>query len=197
VDWKWVATRDIAEASRDLAAFSGAWLVPATPYENMAGALSAVTWARQGAHPFLGTCGGFQHAIIEFARNVAGIDDADTSETSPGGHSLVVTALSCSHVEKSADVRFGEASLLAGAYGRVRSAETYRCNYGFNPDYTAAMAAAGLKFTAWDEGGEIRGAELPGHPFFAGVLFQPERVALAGETPPLVAAFLKAVAEAG
>jgi CTP synthase (UTP-ammonia lyase) len=58
------------------------------------------------------------------------------------------------------------------------------------------MEAAGLKFTAWDEEGDIRGAELPSHPFFAGVLFQPERAALRGETPPLVLAFVRAVASA-
>jgi CTP synthase len=196
VDWTWVATRDIAVAPRDLAGFSGAWLVPASPYENPAGALGAVTWAREGAHPFLGTCGGFQHALLEFARNVAGIADADTSETNPYGRSLVVTALSCSHVERTADVRFAEGSLLAAAYGRTRSAEGYRCNYGFNPAYGAAMTAAGLTFTAWDDEGDIRGAELPSHPFFTGVLFQPERAALAGGTPPLVVAFVKAVAEA-
>ncbi len=194
VAWEWVATRDIADAPRDLAAFSGVWLVPASPYENTAGALGAVRWARECKRPFLGTCGGFQHALLEIARNVAGITDADTSETNPRGHSLVVTALSCSHVEKTANVRFAEGSLLAAAYGSASATEGYRCNYGFNPAYRAAMEAAGLKFTAWDDNGEIRGAELTRHPFFAGVLFQPERAALRDETPPLVAAFVKAVA---
>jgi CTP synthase len=197
VAWEWVATRHIGDPSRDLARFSAVWLVPASPYENMAGALGAVRWAREGRRPFLGTCGGFQHAILEIARDVAGIADADTAETNPGGHALLVTPLSCSHVERIGSVRFEKGSLLGSAYGATASSEGYRCNYGFNPSYRAAMEKAGLRFTAWDDEGDIRGAELLSHPFFAGVLFQPERAALRGETPPLVLAFVKAVASAG
>ncbi len=196
VAWEWVATRAIADADRDLAAFSGVWLVPASPYENTAGALDAVRWAREGRRPFLGTCGGFQHALLEIARNVAGIADADTAETNPGGRSLVVTALSCSHVDTTAPVRFSPGSLIGAAYGSASATEGYRCNYGFNPAYRAALEAAGLSFTAWDENGDIRGAELARPPFFAGVLFQPERAALRDETPPLVVAFVTAVATA-
>jgi CTP synthase len=194
--WEWCATKALGDASRDLERFSALWLVPATPYENTAGALAAARWAREGRHPFLGTCGGFQHALLEIARDVAGIADADHTESNPGGKSLVVTPLSCSHVEKLGNVHFEPGSLLGRAYGRAGATEGYRCNYGFNPAYRAAMEAAGLTFTAWDDEGDIRGAELPSHPFFAGVLFQPERAALRGETPPLVLAFVKAVASA-
>jgi CTP synthase len=196
VAWEWVHTRDIVDPSRDLAPYAAIWVVPASPYENAAGALGAIRWAREGRLPFLGTCGGFQHALIEFARNAAGISDADTSETNPGGRALVVTALSCSHVEKIASVRFEAGSLLGKAYGAESSSEGYRCNYGFNPAYRPALESAGMRFTAFDENGDIRGAELALHPFFAGVLFQPERAALKGETPPLVVAFVRAVAGA-
>jgi CTP synthase len=194
IAWEWVATRDIGDAPGDLSRFSGVWLVPASPYENTAGALGAVRFARESGRPFLGTCGGFQHAVLEIARDVAGIADADHAETNPGGASLVVTPLSCSHVEKTASVRFEEGSLLASAYGAAAATEGYRCNYGLNEAYRARLEGAGLRFTAWDEGGEIRGAELPEHPFFAGVLFQPERAALRGEAPPLVVAFARAAA---
>jgi CTP synthase (UTP-ammonia lyase) len=196
IAWEWVFTRDIVNPSRDLAPYAAIWMVPASPYENTAGALGAIRWAREGHVPFLGTCGGFQHALIEFARNAAGIRGADTSETNPDGRALVVTALSCSHVEKTASVRFEAGSLLGKAYGAESSSEGYRCNYGFNPVYRPALEAAGLRFTAFDEKGDIRGAELALHPFFAGVLFQPERAALKGETPPLVVAFVRATAGA-
>jgi CTP synthase (UTP-ammonia lyase) len=197
VAWEWVATRDIVDARRDLAAFAGVWAVPATPYENAAGALGAIRLAREAGLPFLGTCGGFQHALLEIARDVAGIADADTAETNPGGRSLVVAPLSCSLVEKVGGVHFAPGSLLAAAYGAGDATEGYRCNYGFNAAFRAPMEAAGLQFTAWDDGGEIRGAELTSHRFFAGVLFQPERAALRGDVPPLVLAFVKAVAAAG
>lgn len=194
--WEWVATREIADAPSDLSRFSGVWLVPASPYENTAGAIGAVRLARTSGRPFLGTCGGFQHALIEFARDVAGIHDADHAETNPEGRPLVVTRLSCSLVEKTGMVRFTEGSLLARAYGRLEAAEGYRCNYGLNREHEAALEAAGLRFTARDEAGDVRGAELPSHPFFAGVLFQPERAALCGEIPPIAMAFANAVISA-
>jgi CTP synthase len=194
VAWEWVATRQITDATRDLARFGAVWLTPASPYENTAGALDAVRWAREGGRPFLGTCGGFQHALLEFARHVAGIAAADHAETNPGGSELVLTRLSCSMVEKSGAVRLTPGSLLARAYGGLAATEEYRCNYGFNPAYRPVFERAGMRFTACDEAGEIRGAELAGARFFAGVLFQPERAALRGEAPPLAVAFVRAVA---
>jgi CTP synthase (UTP-ammonia lyase) len=194
VSWEWVSTRSIADPRQALAGFSAVWVVPASPYENPAGAFGAIRWAREGGAPFLGTCGGFQHAVIEFARNVAGIADADTAETNPGGRSLVVTPLSCSLVEKTGGVHFEKGSLIGRAYGSEGASEGYRCNYGMNPAYREALEEAGMRFTAWDDEGDVRGGELPAHPFFAGVLFQPERAALRGDLPPLVLAFVKAAA---
>ncbi len=196
VAWEWVATKAIGVASRDLTGFSAVWVVPASPYENTEGALGAIRWARETGRPFLGTCGGFQHAIVEIARNVAGITNADHAENSPGGRPLVVTRLSCSLVEATGAVHFGKGSLIGAAYGGASATEGYRCNYGFNPEFRPALESAGLRFTAWDDSGEIRGAEVPSHPFFAGVLFQPERAALRGEVPPLVLAFAKAASGA-
>ncbi len=194
LSWDWVATRRIGEASRDLAGFSAVWLVPATPYENMQGALDAVRWARETGRPLLGTCGGFQHMVLEIARNVAGIRDAGHAESNPGGSSLVVKPLSCSLMEKTGTVHFAPGSLLAWAYGALEATEGYHCGYGIDPGYRAALEAAGLRFTSWDGAGDIRGAELASLPFFAGVLFQPERAALRGEPPPLVVAFALAAA---
>jgi CTP synthase (UTP-ammonia lyase) len=184
----------VSDAARDLAAFSAIWVVPASPYANMAGALAAIRFARETRRPFLGTCGGFQHAIIEVARNVAGLHSADHAETNPGGEMLVVAPLACSMVEKAGPVRFVAESRLAQIYGGESAHEGYHCSYGVNPAHRAALERAGLRFTAFDEHGEIRGAELPAstHPFFVGTLFQPERAALRGETPPVVRAFVQA-----
>ena len=193
--WHWIATRDLTDAPRDLATFSAVWLVPASPYENMAGALAAVRFARETQRPFLGTCGGFQHALIEFARNVAHLPAADHAETNPSADTLVITRLACSLVEKSGDLRLAPDSLLRAAYGRDTATESYRCNYGPAPAHRATFERAGLRFTAFDDQNEIRAAELPiaTHPFFVGTLFQPERAALRGELPPLVAAFVRAI----
>ena len=194
--WRWVATRDIRDATRDLAKFSAVWVVPASPYENMAGALAAIRWARETKRPFLGTCGGFQHALIEFARDVAGLTTADHAETNPAADTLVVAPLACSLVEQSGLIHFTPGSLIRHAYGRDGAQEGYHCSYGLNPAYRTALERAGLCFTAFDANGEVRAAELPTglHPFFVGTLFQPERAALREAVPPLVRAFVTAVA---
>lgn len=196
--WQWVNTRDLRDAPRDLAACSGVWLVPASPYENTAGALAAVRFARETRRPFLGTCGGFQHALLEFARTAAGLATADHAETNPTATDLVITPLACSLVEKTGDLHLRPDSHLHTAYGRATAREGYHCNYGLNPAHRATLERAGLRFTAFDEIGEVRAAELPvtTHPFFVGTLFQPERAALRGELPPLVAAFVRALVAA-
>jgi CTP synthase (UTP-ammonia lyase) len=195
IAWHWVATRDIRDASRDLARYAGVWVVPASPYENMTGALDAIRWARETRRPLLGTCGGFQHALIEFARNVAGLKGADHAETNPDASTLVVAPLSCAMVEKTGPLCFEPGSLIQRAYAADSATEGYHCHYGLNPAHRADFERHGLRFTAFDGNDEIRAAELPqaAHPFFVGTLFQPERAALRGVVPPLVSAFVTAV----
>ena len=196
VEWRWVATRDIHDAARDLADCVAVWTVPASPYENTAGALDAIRLARETKRPFLGTCGGFQHALIEFARDVAGLAGADHAESNPSAALLIVTQLACSLVDRIAPLHFAPGSLIQRAYGRESAKEGYRCSFGPNPAHRTVLERAGLRFTAFDDDGAIRAAELTttAHPFFVGTLFQPERAALRGETPPLVRAFVHALA---
>ncbi|HWA85148.1 MAG TPA: hypothetical protein VG710_02905 [Opitutus sp.] len=197
LSWDWVHTRDIHDAPQALAAFAAVWVVPASPYANPAGALDAIRLFRETRRPFLGTCGGFQHALIEFARNVAGLADAEHAETSPSSPTLLVVPLACSLVEKTTPLRFVSGSLLRAAYGADTAIEGYRCSFGPNPAYMPALERAGLRFTAFDAGGEPRAAELApsAHPFFVGTLFQPERAALRDVTPPLVRAFVRAIVD--
>jgi CTP synthase len=192
--WKWIPTPSLLSPSRDLAHFSAVWVVPASPYANTAGVLAAIRFARETKRPLLGTCGGFQHALLEFARNVAGLASADHAETNPTADTLVVTPLACSLVEKSGPVRLAPGSRLREIYGAESVHEGYHCRYGVNETHRTALERAGLRFTAFDDRGEIRAAELPRsvHPFFIGTLFQPERAALRGETPPLARAFVQA-----
>ena len=194
VHGRWIHTTDAEPAERSLRDAAGIWLTPASPYASMLGALAAACFAREQRRPFLGTCGGFQHALIDFARNVAGCPDADHAETNTGAAMPIVARLSCSLVERTGSVHFIPGSLIAGAYGAAAAVEGYHCNYGPNPAYRALLEGAGLRFTAFDAEGAVRGAELPTshHPFFVGTLFQPERAALLGATPPLVRAFIAA-----
>jgi CTP synthase (UTP-ammonia lyase) len=196
VTWTWVPTATIHDAARDLARYAGVWVVPASPYVSMAGALDAIRWARETRRPLFGSCGGFQHMLIELARSRAGLTVADTAETNPGGTELIITPLACSLVEQTSPLRFTPGSRLRAIYGRDTAVEGYHCRYGLNAAYRTQLEAAGLSFTAFDENGEVRGAELPEsvHPFFIGTLFQPERAALRGEAPPLARALVRAAA---
>lgn len=194
VTWTWVPTASIRDAARDLAGYAAIWVVPASPYVSMAGALAAIRWARETRRPVFGSCGGFQHMLIELARSRGGLASADTAETNPGGTELVITALACSLVEETGPLRFARGSRLRAIYGQDTAIEGYHCRYGLNSVYRAHLAAAGLLFTAFDENREPRGAELLEsiHPFFIGTLFQPERAALRGEAPPLARALVRA-----
>jgi CTP synthase (UTP-ammonia lyase) len=189
VDWRWIETRDLRRPAKDLSDCAGIWVTPGSPYANTTGVLEAIRWARENGRPFLGTCGGFQHALIEFGRNVAGLAGADHAESSPEAKLLLVTRLACSLVERSGVVRLEPGSRLRAAYGADEATEGYHCNFGLNTAYRRALEEAGLRFTAFDDEGAVRGAELPSHPFFVGTLFQPERAALRGELPPVVKAF--------
>lgn len=192
VSWHWFCTSSIEDAAHDLAECTAIWVVPASPYASMAGALEAIRWARQTGRPFLGTCGGFQHALIEFARHVAGLTDADHAENNAHAETLVVTPLICSLVEKSGALRFPLGSKVGSAYGSEQAVEGYHCRYGLNAKYRSQLEMAGLRFSGFDDAGEVRAFELPSHPFFIGTLFQPERSALRGEVHPLICAFVRA-----
>lgn len=191
VAFEWVATDAIRNASR-VAHFDGLWCVPASPYRSMGGALRAIRHARERGVPFLGTCGGFQHAIVEYARHVLGWADADHAETAPGSVHAVISPLACALVEASETVRLLPGTRIAAAYGMVQITEGYRCRYGMNPAFQAALVAGPLRASADDATGEVRAVELDGHPFFVATLFQPERAALRGVTAPLVVAFVGA-----
>ncbi len=192
VQYTWLATRDINSAE-PLAEFDAIWTVPASPYQNTEGALIAIRYARESGTPFLGTCGGFQHAMIEYARNVLGWHDAAHAETDAEGR-MVITALACSLVEKSDAIELRPNTLIAKAYGKESIEEGYHCNYGISPEFAAALEEGALKVTGWDEEGEVRAVELTTHPFFVATLFQHERNALAGRPAPLVQLFLHAAA---
>lgn len=191
-DYDWIATTDINSAD-DLVGYDAIWLVPASPYKNAEGAFIAIRYARENSLPFLGSCGGFQHAIIEYARNVLGWSDAAHAETDTEGR-MVIAPLSCSLVEKTDAIELRANTLIAKAYGRLSIAEGYHCNYGISAEFAAELEAGALRVTGWDEEGEIRAVELITHPFFVGTLFQHERNALEGRPAPLVHAFLRAAA---
>lgn len=186
----WVHTASISGHAREFADFDGIWCVPASPYAKEDGAFAAIRYARENGVPFLGTCGGFQHALIEFARNVCEIAAASHEETAPQAQQLLITRLACSLVEQSEELILADTGIVRRAYGVDRITEGYHCNFGLNPEYEALILGNGFRPAARGLSGELRAVELIGHPFFVATLFQHERRALRGEPSPLVNAFV-------
>lgn len=189
IEFDWLETETIRLDQLDQ--YDGLWCVPASPYRNTDLAISAIRFARENGVPFLGTCGGFQHAIIEFARNELGMHGAAHAETHPDAKTLLISPLACELVEVTDEVRLIVGSRLAAAYGSESISVGYHCRFGLNPDFAARLTTGHFKVAAYDASQAIRAMELVNHPFFVITLFQPERAALDGVLPPIVDSFIQ------
>ncbi len=191
--WDWLHTSTLGDKLHErLSAYDGVWCVPGSPYANTRGALDAIRFARRADRPFLGTCGGFQHALLEYAEAVWGVHDPAHAELDPRAANPVIAALACSLVEQSGEIRLVAGSTLAHLYGSSTVVEGYHCRYGLGAEYSERLTEGPLRIGAVDERGDVRAVELVGHPFYFATLFQPERAALAERNHPLIAAFIDA-----
>ncbi|KPH99281.1 CTP synthase [Actinobacteria bacterium OK074] len=196
LDPYWIPSEDLGAGTGDASVhgFDAVWVVPGSPYRSEAGVLAAIRTAREEGIPFLGTCGGFQHAVLEYARNVCGLTHVAHAETDPDAEDLLIEPLSCSLIGHEGVVTTEPDSLARAVLGAERTVERYHCSYGPSR-HLDTLRAHGLRFSGYDEDGHVRMAELPGHPFFLASLFQPE---LAGDTArphPIVRALARAAAE--
>ncbi|GAA1627589.1 CTP synthase C-terminal region-related (seleno)protein [Actinoplanes couchii] len=201
LDVYWIPT----PAARDpdsLRGFDGIWLVPGSPYRDAEGGITAARVARTEGIPFLGTCGGFQHAMLEFARDVCGFGNAqhaeyaadDPHEEESEENDLIVE-LSCSLAghEAAVDLTFG--SLIERLLGASRTVERYRCSYGLSESHLDLLTEHGMRFTGRDQSGAVRAAELPDHPFYLATLFQPELSGDGTDPHPIIRGFVRAVTD--
>jgi CTP synthase (UTP-ammonia lyase) len=188
LDPYWVPS---TEAHSGLEDFDGIWIVPGSPYASPEGAIAAARTARERGIPFLGTCGGFQHAVLMLARDVAGIAGAGHEENGDEGE-LVVVALECSLVGHEGGIAYDPGTLMQRIMGVERSVERYHCSYGIDQAYLDRLREAGVVFSAHDEAGDVRALELPDHPFFLGTLFQPELAGDGTRAHPVIRAFADA-----
>ena len=196
--FEWLATEAAAEMDdNELASYAGLLIAPGSPYLSMEGALKAIRVARERGVPLLGTCGGFQHAVVEFVRDVLGIEEAEHEESSPGACELAVTRLPDSLAGQMHEVFFEPGSRVATIYRAPSAVEPFFCSFGLNPKYRAGVEERGLVISGTGADGTARVLELPEHPFFIATLYVPQARYTPDDPHPLVTAFVAAVAVRG
>ena len=211
VEQQWLATPSLnkPEAEKTLEGFDGIWASPGSPYKSFDGMLKGIEFARRRDWPFLGTCGGFQYAFIEFARHVLDIKDADSAENNSGSNNVVIHPVACAVPDRKgnspklsgpvAEIRLRPGSYLQSFYGKNQQTvtEEFFCNFEVNPDFEWMTMEAGFPIVARGPQGEIRAIESPTHRFYLGTLFQPQLSSTEKKPHPIVLAFVQAAADWG
>lgn len=193
LDAYWIPSED-AEEEGAVSGFDAVWVLPGSPYRSEAGVLAAIRTAREEGIPFLGTCAGLQHALLEYARNVCGLARVAHAETDPDADDPLIEPLACSLVGHEGVVVIEPGSLAQSAIGSERTVERYFCAYGPSR-HLDTLRAHGLRFSGYDEDGHVRIVELPGHPFFLASLFQPELSGDGSRPHSMVRALARAAVE--
>jgi CTP synthase (UTP-ammonia lyase) len=189
VDAAWWAT----DAQPSLESADAVWVVPGSPYRDDDAVLRTIERCRAAQRPIYGTCGGCQYMLLEFARNVAGLERASHEEAAPGGDQPVVAPLACSLIGQRREVQPVPGTRLAGLVGGQPFSGFHFCSYGLNDEYTDALVAAGLVISAHADDAGVEGVELPSHPFYLATLFQPQMESLStGVLHPILGALIEA-----
>ena len=208
---RWVASDDCSTPAAAQKALGGvdAMLVPGGfGMRGIEGKLGALKWARENKVPTLGICLGLQCMVIEYARNVAHIEGASSSEFDPDTAAAVIATMAQqkAYVEGAGDLggtmRLGaypavlvEGSVVAGAYGETRVSERHRHRYEVNNDYRDQLTEAGLVFSGTSpDGSLVEFAELPGdvHPYYVSTQAHPEFLSRPHRAHPLFAGLVGA-----
>ena len=192
-------TRESAGAQ--LGKMSGILVAPGFGNRGIEGKIEAVRFARENNIPFLGICLGMQCAVIEFARHVLNLADANSSEMEQTPHPVIdlmeeqkgVTA-------KGGTMRLGaypcalkKGSKVAAAYGKLNISERHRHRYEFNNDYLEQFEAAGMKAVGVNpDTNLVEVVEIENHPWFVGTQYHPEYKSTVLSPSPLFVAFVKA-----
>lgn len=194
VEVRWLPTPSLCEpdGAERLEECQALLIAPGSPYKNMEGALKAIKFGRESGRPTLGTCGGFQHIVIEYARNVLNFKDAEHAEYNPEASRLFINRLKCSLAGQTLSIEVKQDSRAFRCYQNDRVKEQYYCNFGLNPNYQKLLDESGLRVVGTDTDGEARILELQDHPFFAATLFVPQLNSSRAKPHPLIVAHLEA-----
>ncbi|WP_420322108.1 CTP synthase [Flagellimonas sp.] len=188
---------------KKLMGLDGILVAPGFGERGIEGKIMAVRYARENNIPFLGICLGMQMAVIEFARNVLGLEGANSTEMDEQTAHPVISLMEEQKLvtDMGGTMRLGawdctlkEDSLVYEAYGTTEIAERHRHRFEFNNDYKSQMEEAGLLATGLNpKTGLVEVIEIPEHPWFVGVQYHPEYRSTVANPHPLFVGFVKAV----
>ena len=203
VEIDWVDSEELTpeSAPRALQGADGILVPGGFGGRGIEGKIAAAKYARENDVPYLGICLGMQTAVIEFARDVLNIPDADSSEFSPAGaHSVIDIMPDQLGVKMGGTMRLGaypckvrEGTKLFAAYGEALISERHRHRFEFNNDYREAFEGAGMVLSGTSPDGRlVEAVEIPRNRFFVGVQFHPEFKSRPNAAHPLFREFVRA-----
>ncbi|MBP3191172.1 CTP synthase [Natronogracilivirga saccharolytica] len=207
IDIQWISSDylDSGNVNTLLEGVSGILVAPGFGARGIDGKLVAVTYARENRIPFMGICLGMQCAVIEYARNVCGWDQANSTEFDPETPYPIVDLMleQKSIDEKGGTMRLGaydcslkQDSFSGSAYGKPVISERHRHRYEINNRYREELEANGLIVTGVNPDKDlVEIVEVKDHPWFVGVQFHPELKSTVKQPHPLFVDFLKASVE--
>ena len=185
-----------------LAGLDGLLVAPGFGHRGVEGKIVAVKYARENGLPFFGICLGMQMAVIEFARNVLGLNDAHSTEMNPETKEPVIDLMEEQKkvTAKGGTMRLGsypcelkENTLAYSIYGKPSINERHRHRWEFNNKYLEQFENAGMIASGKNPGTDlVEIIELPGHPFFIGVQYHPELKSTVENPQPIFVHFIKA-----
>ena len=193
---------DASNVAEKLSGMDAVLVAPGVGERGLEGKIAAIRYVREHDIPFFGICLGMQMCVVEFARNVLGLQGAASTELDPATPYPVIDLMEDqkSTTIKGGTMRLGayscrldKDSLAFRIYGSEIVSERHRHRYEFNGDYLERMEAAGMKASGRNpETGLVEIVEIPSHPFFIGVQFHPELKSTPELPQPIFVAFVKA-----
>ena len=207
IEIKWLDSESITEETRDeiLSGLDGIIVPGGFGDRGIEGMILSAQYAREKDLPYFGICLGMQIAVIEFARHVLGIADANSGEFAPDGEHKVIDFMpgQSDSIDKGGTLRLGSYPCLVApgttmerCYGQSLIHERHRHRYEFNNEYRSRFTDAGLCLSGLSpDGSLVETVELSGRPFYVGVQYHPEFKSRPNRPHPLFMGFVSAALE--